>query len=157
MGNEFKIYNTKTINFPNRCILCMRKSPIAEYKIYRRFLIRRVFSFFHSKKYKKIELKLTLCLKHYRLFMLKRILSVISFISFVIFAAPIVLYSLDLIVVSINLTDKCYVFSCFSIMIFILTLLFPPLVRIKKISEDNIIISLRNDEEEYANEFLSKI
>ena len=76
--------------------------------------------------------------------------SIISFISTVIFAAPIVLYSLDLIAARINLIEKCYIFSGFSLIIFISTLIFPP-VRIKKMGKDNFTLSIRNDE--YANEF----
>ena len=149
MGNKFKIDNKQKIMFPNKCIIC-GKFPVAEYKISGRGVTGGNF-FYAPIKYNKISYKVRVCLKHYRLIMFVRILSVISFISTVIFAAPIVFHSLDLIVARISLLEKCYIFSGFSLIIFIIsTLIFRP-VRIKKVSKHNFTLSIRNDE--YANDF----
>ena len=149
MSYKFKIDNKQTIILPNKCIIC-GKFPVTGYKVSGRGVTGGKF-FYAPIKYNKIELNVRTCLKHYRLIMLMRILSVITFISAVIFAAPIVLYSLDLIVARINLIDTCYILSCFSLIIFIIsTLIFRP-VRIKKVSKKNYTLSIRNDE--YANDF----
>ena len=149
MSYKFKIDNKQTIILPNKCIIC-GKFPVTGYKVSGRGVTGGKF-LYAPIKYNKIELNVRTCLKHYRLIMLMRILSVISFISAVVFAAPIVLYSLDLIVARINLIDTCYILSCFSLIIFIIsTLIFRP-VRIKKVSKKKYTLSIRNDE--YANDF----
>ena len=149
MGTNFKIDKKQIIIFPNKCIIC-GKFPVTEYKISGRSVSGGKFSSAPIKK-NKIAFKLRVCLKHYYLIMLMRILSVISFISTVIFAAPIVFSTLDLIVAHKYLLEKCYIFSCFSLIIFIISIMISRPVRIKKIGKYNYTLSIRNDE--YANDF----
>ena len=149
MGNKFKIDTRQSIILPNKCIIC-GKFPVTGYKVSGRGVTGGKF-LYAPIKCNKIEINVRVCLKHYRLITLMRILSVISFISTVIFAAPIILYSLDLIVARINLIETCYILSCSSLIIFIIsTLIFRP-VRIKKVSNHSFTLSISNDE--YANDF----
>jgi len=85
MSNKFRISHSQSVQLPNKCILC-GAHPRTEYKISGSTLSG--FSFyllFTGVKYETMSIPTPVCLKHYYIILLMRILLAVSFIAMIFF------------------------------------------------------------------------
>ena len=148
MSNKFRISHSQSVQLPNKCILC-GAHPRTEYKISGSTLSGASFYLlFTGVKYETMSIPAPVCLKHYYVILLMRILLAVSFVVMIPFGIPlfisVFLHELD------GFPAFMYIILFVSIAIFILSLKFQP-IKLKNIGEHFFTLIIRNDE--YADEF----
>lgn len=149
MSNKFRIGHSKSVKLPNKCILCGTQ-PQTEYKIHGSTLSGLAFFLYFSRiSYRKMNIPIPVCLKHYFVIMLMRIFLFVSCTAMIVFGIPIVFSFVDPSIFP-NITVTYFVIFFISLIIFSISLKLQP-IKLKDIGEHFFTLLIRNDE--YANEF----
>lgn len=148
MSNKFRISHSHSVKLPNKCILC-GAHPQTEYRIHGSTLSGFSFFVYFSRiSYRKMDIPIPVCLKHYFVIMIMRIFLFVSCTAMVVFGIPVFVSLIDQSIFSYS---TIYFFIFFiSFIIFILSLKLQP-IKLKDIGEHFFTILIRNNE--YADEF----
>lgn len=149
MSKKFRISHSQSIKLPNKCILC-GAHPQTEYKIHGSTLSGFSFWIYFSRiSYRKMNIPIPVCLKHYFVIMIMRILLFVSCTAMIFFGIPILFSFFDPSFFS-DIPAIYFIIFIISLAIFILSLKLQP-IKLKDIGQHFFTLFIRNDE--YANDF----